>query len=228
MNPPRISELFQALLPPAAATAELAGTGDPALLLGGERLLVRQATPLRAAEFAAGRICARHAAARFGVVDCPIGVREDRRACWPELLTGSITHTDGFCAAAVGERRRFRAIGIDAERIGAVSPDLWSQWLLPEEADWLDRLPRSVQATVATLLFSAKEAFYKCQYEVTQQWLEFRDVCLDFDGRHLERNSFAVRPVGGVRLLEPGSGPVIVRYAITRELVLTAVTLSAH
>jgi 4'-phosphopantetheinyl transferase EntD len=227
MNPPRMSELFQALLPPAVAVAELAGTGDPALLLDGERP-AGPATPLRAAEFAAGRICARHAAARFGVVDCPIGVRDDRRARWPELLTGSITHTDGFCAAAVGERRRFRAIGIDAERIGAVSREDWSQVLLREEVDWLERLPRAIHATVATLLFSAKEAFYKCQYEVTQQWLEFGDVALDLGGRHLERNSFAVRPVGDVRLLEQGGGPVIVRYAVTRERVLTAVTLSAH
>jgi 4'-phosphopantetheinyl transferase EntD len=109
-----------------------------------------------------------------------------------------------------------------------VSADLWSQILLPLELDWLESLPVSVQANIATLLFSAKEAFYKCQYEVTQQWLEFRDITLDFFSRNLERNSFAVHPVGKVKLFEESAGPVIVRFAFTRELVVTAITLPAH
>lgn len=228
MNPCRTSAAFAALLPRAAAAAELAGRGDPALLPAAERLLLRRATPRRAAEFAAGRLCARRAAAAFGVATGPIGVRADRRARWPESLTGSITHTDGFCAAAVGERRRFRAIGIDAERIGGVSRELWDRVLRPEEADWLERLPRPLQATAATLLFSAKEAFYKCQYEVTQQWLEFRDIALEVGGRALPEGGVAVRPVNGAGLAAPGGRPVIVRYAVAGDLVLTAVTLSAR
>lgn len=227
-NPSRRSALLEALLPPGVATAELSGAGDPDLLLGTERLLLEHSAPGRAAQFAAGRLCARRAAAEFGIVDFPIGALSDRRPHWPQPLTGCITHTDGFAAAAVGDRRRFRAIGIDAERIGSVSRDLWSYLMRPEEIDWLESLPSPLRATVATLLFSAKEAFYKCQYEVTEQWLEFRDVALDFFGPNLDRNSFAVRPVGKVKLFEQGGGPAIVRFAFTRDLVLTATTLDAH
>lgn len=226
-NPPRRSELFEALLPAGIATAELTGVGDPESLLDGERQLVGHAAPVRRREFAAGRLCARYAAKQFGIVDCAIGARDDRRPRWPHALTGSITHTDGFSAAAVGERSRFRAIGIDAERIGCVSRDMWGQLLLPAEADWLESKPAPVQASLATLLFSAKEAFYKCQYEVTQQWLEFRDVTLDFFSRELDRNSLALCAVGRVQRVDSGEGRAIVRFAFTDELVLTAVTLPA-
>lgn len=222
------SRLLERLLPAGVATAELTGAGDPALLLAGERHLVERAAPARARELAAGRACARRAAAQLGVVDCAIGARPDRRPDWPARLTGSITHTDGFTAAAVGDRRRFRAIGIDAERVGRVSPEIWDQVMVPEEVHWLLGLPRSVQAAGASLVFSAKEAFYKCQYEATQQWLEFRDVAVDFLAGRREPNSCALRPVRRVSLFDEGAGSAIVRYAFSRGLVLTAMTLPAH
>lgn len=227
MDASRSSNLFEALLPAEVATAVLTGAGDPALLLADEHVLRARATPARIAEFAAGRCCARRAVARFGFVDCPVGAHDDRRPRWPQSLTGSITHTAGFSAAAVAERRRFKAIGIDAEPIGSVTPELWSRVLRRSERQWLERLPAASQAIVATLLFSAKEAFYKCQYEITRQWLDFHDVTIDCFGDHGNRDGLAVRPVGHVRLFEEGGAPVIVRYAVTRELVLTAVAIAA-
>lgn len=227
-NPSSASASFAQLMPAGVATAEMVGAGDPALLPAAERQMLKGATPGRAAEFAAGRLCARRAAARFGFADAPLGAQADRRPLWPDALTGSITHTAGFAAAAVGERRRFRAIGIDAERVGAVPRALWLRLFRPAETAWLDGLPASAQDRVGTLMFSAKEAFYKCQYEVTGQWLEFRDVVVDFCARNAGRNGFAVRPAGGVELLLRGGEPAIVRFAFRQDLVLTAMALPAH
>lgn len=227
-NPSRASSLLQESLPAGVATAELPGEGDPDLLLDGERQLLGRAAPKRAREFAAGRLCARRALAQFGIVNFPIGERDDHRPQWPEHLTGSITHTDGYSAAAVGERQRFQAIGIDAESIGSVSEDIGSHVLLASEMDWLESLPAPEQAKVATLLFSAKEAFYKCQYEVTGQWLEFKDITVDFFGWNLDRGSFAVRPVRRVELFERGGGPAIGRFACTHDRVVTAIAIAAH
>ena len=227
-NPCCTSALAGELLPAGIATAELVGEGDPELLLAGERQLVARAAPKRAREFAAGRCCARRAVAQFGIVDVPIGIRDDRRPQWPGLLTGSITHTDGYSAAVVGERQRFRAIGIDAERIGRVSCDIWSQVLLPGETDWLESLPAPVQAKVATLMFSAKEAFYKCQYAVTGQWLEFTDVTVDLFDWNQHWGSFAVRPIRSVNLFELGGTPVIGRFVATNDLVLTGMAIATH
>lgn len=227
-NPSQPCAVLKELLPAGVVTAELAGEGDPALLLAGERHLLGRAAPKRVREFAAGRLCARRAVSQFGFVDFPIGVGDDRRPRWPRLLTGSITHTDGFSAAAVGGRDLFKAIGIDVEGIGRVSSDIRSQVLLQEEADWLESLPLSDQARVATLMFSAKEAFYKCQYEVTGRWLEFKDVIVKLFDWNLDRGSFAVRPLSGLNLFERGVGPASGRFAVTGELVLTAMAIAAH
>lgn len=225
-NPSRASALLEELLPAGVAAAELVGEGDPALLYSGERKLLGRVAPKRAREFAGGRLCARRAAAQFGIVDVPIGVRDDRRPLWPRLLTGSITHTDGFSASAVGQRWQFRAIGIDAERIGCVSSDLWSHVFLPAETDWLKSLPVSEQAKAATLMFSAKEAFYKCQYEVTEQWLEFKDVAVDFFNGNLGRGGFTVRPGNSDKLFVGDGGPAIVHFVCINGLVLSAIALT--
>lgn len=227
-NPSLPSKRFAALLPPGVATAELLAPGDPALLLPAERAELGGAAPARVREFAAGRLCARGALARLGAGDGPITARADRRARWPRALTGSITHTDGFAAAAVGERTRFRAIGIDAQKLDRLSRDLWGHVLSPPELHRVEGLAPSLRADVATLLFSAKEAFYKCQYEVTQQWLEFGDVTVDFADPVLDRNSFSVRRAGSVDRFGFGDGPLIGRYAFAGGLVLTAMTLGVR
>jgi len=221
----RASNLLNALLPSGVATAELLGAGDPALLLAGERKSLGRAQPKRIREFAAGRICARHAAAQLGFSKTPINARIDRRPRWPEPLIGSISHTDGFSVAAVGERRRFRAIGVDTEKHGRVSRDLWSYLFLPSETEWLETLPRRAQARLATSMFSAKETFFKCQYEVTSQWLEFTDIKLALAAGNLTTGRFAVSPVGQVDLFAGGIVAANVHFAQAEDFALTAMTI---
>lgn len=228
LNPSRPSALFAALLPPGVATAELDAPGNPALLLAAERATLGAAAPGRAREFAAGRLCARAAAARLGASQGPIGARADRRALWPPLLTGSITHSGNFSAAAVGDRRRFQAIGIDAERLGDLSRELWGHVLTSAELLRVELLPGPRQLNLATLVFSAKEAFYKCQYEVTQQWLEFADVTVEVVGPVAGGGRFTVKPDGRAGRCGLGVVPPIGRYMFARGLVLTAMTLDAR
>lgn len=230
-QPPRIPRAcgaLKALLPNGVVVAELVGEGDPAQLLAGERQLLGRATPPRARELAAGRICARRAVAHFGLAETAIGARPDRRPRWPPSLTGSITHTRGFAAAAVAERRKFRAIGLDAERIGGVSTDMWQHLLLPVETERLRRMPLAQQSKLATLMFSAKEAFYKCQFEVTGQWLEFKDVAVEFEEGSLDRGAYSVRPVGHVAIFDQDHSPATGYYAVADGLVLTGMVAAAR
>lgn len=226
MNMVSPSECLQELLPVGVVTAVQVGEGDPAALLTGERQHRGHAPSKRAREFAAGRLCARRAAAEFGVVEGPIGVGQDRCPRWPPHLTGSITHTDGFSAAAVGSRRKFQAIGIDAERAGSVSQELWNHIFQLAEVQVLERLPAWQQAHVATLMFSAKEAFYKCQYAVTGRWLEFKDVAVTLSGRRKGRGAFTVHFAPGTSRdrLFPATG----RFGVANNLVLTAVALAVR
>ncbi len=224
-NPARTSVLFEELLPAGVAAAELTGEGDVKLLMPEERRIVSAAVAKRVGEFAAGRLCARRALSQFAINDFPLDSEPDRRPRWPMHVVGSITHTDGFSAAAVGERGRFSGIGIDAERVGSVTRDVWDQVLLPDERRWLETMSPVEQDQLSTLIFSAKEAFYKCQYAMTSQWLEFSDVTLDLAGWNLGSGSFAVRPLTHVKFFE-GRGPAIMgRFAFRRGLVLTAIAV---
>jgi 4'-phosphopantetheinyl transferase EntD len=137
---------------------------------------VERAVTKRVGEFAAGRLCARSALARFGIERFVLRPAADRQPVWPERILGSITHTAGFCAAVVGERARFAALGLDTEIAGSVRAELWPSIATAAEIGWIESLSPAARASAATLVFSAKEAFYKCQYPHTQERLSFHDV----------------------------------------------------
>lgn len=225
-NPARLSAAASGLFPPGVIVADLEEDGDAALLHPEERQQLGRAVPKRVREFSAGRTCARRALAEFGVRDAALPTGADRRPVWPPQLLGSITHTDGWCAAAVASRARFRAIGLDAETIGRVGEDVWPQICLPAEITWLRRLSAREQAEVAALIFSAKEAFYKCQFELTGgQWLDFNDVHLDLIGWEFGEGRFVVRPRVELALTEPVLRPFAGRFRLTAGRAITGIAI---
>jgi 4'-phosphopantetheinyl transferase EntD len=155
-------------------------------LLDGERDFVRAASPERIREFATGRACARAALAEFGLEGLPILVNPDRSPAWPSQCVGSITHTTGYCAAAVARTDQCAALGIDAERIGKIEDDLLPLICTQDEMATLsaDVETRQWQTTA---IFCAKEAYYKAQFCLTKQWLDFTDVEISL---HANRGSF--------------------------------------
>jgi len=179
MNPARLSATLSVLFPVGAVVAELREAGDPGLLLPAEAKFLGRAVRKRTEEFAAGRLCARRALAEFGIHEFAVEVDADRQPIWPASMAGSITHTAGFCAAVVAERQRAAALGIDSEIVGDVDPGIWPRICLPAETSWIGSLPPEQQAAAVTLIFSAKEAFYKCQYPRTRQWMDFLDVNIE-------------------------------------------------
>jgi 4'-phosphopantetheinyl transferase EntD len=157
---------------------------------------VAGATPKRCREFAVGRACAREALRRLGFPGV-IGRGKDRCPVWPEGVVGSITHCEGFCAAAVGPANRFAGIGIDAERIRELDSSVARIVCTPAELDAHGALNPLLQGTDAALLtFCAKEAFYKAWYPAFRRILRFDEVNVTF-GR--ERDFVAIGP-GGIRV----------------------------
>ncbi len=181
-NPATLSPLLSELFPPGVAAAEMREAGDPALLHREEAVSVAKAVPQRVGEFAAGRLCARRALERFGITGFALEMAPDRVPVWPVPMVGSITHTRGFGAAVVAERRRFSSLGLDVEAAGGVKRELWRHICVPAESDWLESLPEASRACAATLVFSAKEAFYKCQYPVTGERMNFTDLHVTLPG----------------------------------------------
>jgi len=107
--------VIESLFPPGVCVATRAtGEGEP--LHPDEAELAQTMGPARQREFAAGRACARRAMRELGVPGGPV-LRGLRRApLFPDGVVGSITHTNGFCAAAVARSASFAGVGLDAER----------------------------------------------------------------------------------------------------------------
>ncbi len=151
-------------------------SGVDAPLHPDEAELARTMGPARRREFAEGRACARRAIAALGVPGGPVlrGLR--RSPQFPDGVIGSITHTSGFCAAAVARRTSFAGIGLDAEQDAALSERAVARICTPGELEALHALRgRSAQCWGA-VVFSAKESLYKAYFPITGVFIGFRDA----------------------------------------------------
>ncbi len=180
----------------------------------------------RAREFAAGRLCARRALVELGGVEVPLEVDDDRQPRWPPAFTGSITHTEGFCGAAVAKHGHIRALGLDAEIVGQVSPEIWHEIMAPPELAWMQTLPATEQVNAAALIFSAKEAFFKCQFAVTGEWLDFQAVTVGYSGHGAGVRTFVVRPLIKMALFEHTVTSLTGRYVFSNNLVFAGMALT--
>jgi 4'-phosphopantetheinyl transferase EntD len=225
MNPAALSTPLGTLFPAGAVAADLRGPGNPDLLLAGEAIYVGRAVPKRVQEFAAGRLCARRALAEFGIADFPIRVADDRQPIWPDAFVGSITHTEMYGAAVVAERRRMRALGLDSEVVGQVKVPLWATICTQREIAWLRSLPQSEQAAAATVIFSAKEAFYKCQYPLTRERLNFHDAVVESVTQLASNGTFSIRSTRRIAFEDHTIMPLQGRYLFHEKEVAAGIAL---
>jgi 4'-phosphopantetheinyl transferase EntD len=220
-NPARVSSRLQALFPAGAVAVEMQGPGDPSMLYPGEAEHLGKSVPKRVQEFSAGRLCARLAMAAFGIVDFELRVAPDRQPVWPVSLVGSISHTTGLCIAVVAEKNRLSAIGVDCEVVGHVGADLLTTICTPREALWVDALPEPERLSAAALIFSAKEAFYKCQYPLTGEWLDFHDLDVEPMMWGSPAGGILVRETRPLAATEFAGNPVIGQYLFHEAFVTT-------
>lgn len=223
---PRLSAGLRELFPQGALVCELRGLCEPERLLPEEAGFVQRAVLGRRQEFAAGRECARRLLAEFGVSDFPIRMARDRQPLWPAGLVGSITHTADFCAAVVADQERLKAVGIDCEVAGRVKEELWRHICTPAEADWLRSLPVPEQPQAATLIFSAKEAFYKCQFPLTGERLNFHDARVEVCDWRSDSGAFDLHVAKPVLLQAHAAMPLRGRYRFYEGLIVTGLALS--
>jgi 4'-phosphopantetheinyl transferase EntD len=224
-NPASLSTGLCELFPQGALTAELRGRADPSALYPEEARHVQKAVRKRTEEFAAGRLCARLLLREFGVQHFAIEVGAHRQPLWPEELVGSITHTAGFCAAVAAPQKCLRSVGIDTEITGSVRANLWRGICTPSETTWLRSLPQSEQLAAATLIFSAKEAFYKCQFFVTQERVGFHDVSVELPAWGEKRGTFKVVANRRIELEHKAALPLLGRYVFHEQFITSGIAL---
>jgi len=176
---------------------------------------------MRRAEFALGRACARRALSQLGFEGKPLLRGEGRDPQWPPGVIGSLTHTDGFCAAAVARRGELLALGLDAES-APISPRAARRVLDDEERARIESLGAAKGCDFATLAFSAKESVFKALFPLSGRRLGFRDAAIEIDpGAELFR--VALR-AGGEGAL-PSGARIEGRYALTRNCVITSIVV---
>ena len=154
---------------------------------------IASAAPNRQKEFVAGRQLLHALSDQLGLPAAPLRRGEDRAPVWPSDRTGSLSHCDTLCVAAVGKRNAVQSVGVDVETIGRVEEKLWPTLFTEKEADYFSSLAPDTVALETTLFFSAKESFYKCQYPLTQEWVGFKDVEI----RRTDPHALAIAPIRG-------------------------------
>lgn len=164
------------LFPSGVIGAELTDLSAGASLMAEEMAAVARASARRRAEFASGRQCARAALRLLGHDLVGIPSLPTNAPRWPDGVTGSVSHSLGYCGAVVTWSRLFGAIGFDVERRGSVSPDVLSIVASESEAAGLSGITGRSRDDLATVLFSAKEAYYKAHHQAYGSELDFPDV----------------------------------------------------
>ncbi|MFJ4851133.1 MULTISPECIES: 4'-phosphopantetheinyl transferase [unclassified Streptomyces] len=222
--------MIEALLP-GAATSEVFGPDGSAALYPEEAAVVARAVDRRREEFATVRACARRALAALGMPPVPVlpGVRNVPQ--WPAGVVGSMTHCEGYRAAALARDTDLAMIGIDAEPDLPLPGGVLESIALPGELAWARGGGAVPRFSRDRLLFSAKEAVYKTWYPLMGTELDFDDADIAF-----QEDGAAARPQGtfSARILRPRRAPdgrLVERFAgswlADRGLVVTAIGFPA-
>lgn len=175
---PTVKALHAALasILPEACTIAVAQIEPQANAFPEECAHLADAAPHRVNEFLTGRRCARVALASQGVNAAAILADADGVPVWPDSWRGSITHSRGICAAVVGAESRYAYLGLDLEKTNRLGEAAIRRVVHADEAAWV-----AGDQSRASLLFSAKEAFYKAQFPHWRCPGNFHDLVLEVD-----------------------------------------------
>jgi 4'-phosphopantetheinyl transferase EntD len=222
--------VIEELLPDSVVAVEVHGHDEPenTTLYPEEAALVALAVPKRRREFTVVRACARRAMEKLGVPPQPVLPGERGAPRWPAGLTGSMTHCDGYCAAALVRAADLASLGIDAEPHGPLPEGVLESVSLPGERVRLRELAGTYPAVHwDRLLFSAKESVYKAWFPLTGRWLDFSEADIEVSvdpGGHaggLRAELLVPGPVVDGRRLTAFDG----RWSVRRGLVVTSVSV---
>ncbi|MEV7602413.1 4'-phosphopantetheinyl transferase superfamily protein [Kitasatospora sp. NPDC089797] len=212
------------LLPDVVVTEVAYDDPPEARLEPAEEAVVAQAVDKRRREFTTVRHCARAALARLGVPYRPIVPGLRGAPSWPEGVIGSLTHCEGFRAAAVARAGTLASVGIDAEPALPLPDGVLEAVTLPVERQRLAKLAAEHPGIPwEPILFSAKESVYKAWFPLTRLWLDFHEAELDLapDGTFSAR-LLVPGPVVGGRRLDGFEG----RWAVRGGLLATAIAVA--
>ncbi len=97
--------------------------------------------------------------------------------------------------------------------------DLWERICTPAERERLEQLPQAQAQRQAALIFAAKEAFYKCQFPLSREWVGFEDVSIE-----VSAGAFRIVPQVRLPVADGWVASLVGRYEFRGPWVVTGVT----
>ena len=132
----------------------------------------------RKEHYRSGRICAGEVLSKLGTLGQPV-LRDPqtREPLWPEGISGTITHSGKWAAAAAGKTSDVSGIGIDLEDLERqVDSRISRHVCIPEEQKWLQECGEDFLEQNLKIIFSAKESIFKAFFPYTRTYLHFHDA----------------------------------------------------
>lgn len=129
----------------------------------------------RQAEYFYGRLCAQTALRVLGS-DCAVGTGPRREPIWPDGIVGSITHGGTLAAAVALPSSACHGIGIDIEQTATPEAQQALRHMVVSAREYsvLESVAQRIDIGVLlTLVFSAKESFFKASFGVVGRYFEF-------------------------------------------------------
>ena len=176
----------------------------------------------RRAEFSLGRYCAHRALSKFELESVPIlRNTESREPYWPKSVRGSITHSEGFAAAAVGLAKDVSGIGIDLESLSRIVDfNIRRHVCVEKEREFMESLAAEQANRYLRIIFSAKESIFKCFFPISQTYLYFQDAEIIIDENNSEFSFSLSKACTGITSAGfQHSG----RFSIKDDLLLTSI-----
>lgn len=132
----------------------------------------------RKEHYRSGRICAGEVLSKLGARGQPV-LRDPqtREPLWPEGISGAITHSGNWAAAAAGKTSEVSGIGIDLEDLERqVDSRISRHVCIPEEQKWLQECGEDFLEQYLKIIFSAKESIFKAFFPYSRTYLHFHDA----------------------------------------------------
>jgi phosphopantetheine--protein transferase-like protein len=185
--------------------------------------LISKAIDKRRHEFAAGRACARAALGAIGHAPMPILQSESRAPLWPSGILGTISHSHTWAGAAVSHTTHLAGIGLDIETVGRITLNIARKVLTGSESALFENMPAKDRQDFLALLFSAKEAVYKCLSPVVPVHMGFQDAEVKKAGP----SCFEVHMSPQISQARPACSRLTGHYFFHNGCVFTGIVLDA-
>jgi 4'-phosphopantetheinyl transferase EntD len=108
---------------------------------------------------------------QYDLADLDFGI--DRNPIWPNNFVGSISHSKSYAISAIGLKKELNYLGIDVESISRVNDSIAQKILIDRDIKQIDGFDLD---ELYTLIFSAKESFYKALFPKYGKYFGFENA----------------------------------------------------